>query len=183
MGYIQFGRDGLLRGYNEDEEHIFTWHYSDFEDLINETITPSMYHYMANYVADNFTKDDLLDLEVRNYYTGDLEAKAVDAYFAEPLTERIIMHEQMLTNLRAAVRHAEDAHSAAIDAMLEENKPFDHTSPIDKEYCNFMRKIIERERKRIENIERQICEEQEWRGGHEEGAEDSTRPVYDSMDE
>ncbi len=184
--YISFNKKGLLCGYfgeAENEEPCFIWTYSVFEELMNECITPSMYHYMANHVADNFSKDDLWEIAGGDYCPGDLEANAVDAYFDEPLTERIIMHEQMLVNLRAKKLRAEQRESAAIDAMLEENKPFDHTSPIDTEYSDFMRKIIERERKSIEDLEFEIHEEEHWRGGHEEGAEDEMRPRYDPMDE
>ena len=108
----------------------------------------------------------------------------IDAYFDLPINDRIRMHEQTLVNLRAEKREAEAKESAAIDAMLEENKPFDHTSPIDKEYSDFMRGIIERERKKIDDLERQILEEENWRGGHEAGAEDDLGgPRYDPMDE
>lgn len=185
--YIHYGDDGLLHGYlgeANDEEPCFTWTYSTFEEYLNECITPSMYNFMASYVADNFTKDDLWEVAGGDYCPGDLEAAAVDAYFDQPLSERITQHEQELVNLRAAKRRAEDKESAAIDAMLEENKPFDHTSPIDKEYSDFMRGIIERERKKIDDLERQILEEENWRGGHEAGAEDDLGgPRYDPMDE
>lgn len=184
--YIEFNKQGLLCGYlgeAENEEPCFIWTYSVFEEMINEAVTPSMYHFMANHVASNFSKDDLWEIATDDYSAGDLEAEAIDAYFAEPLSERIIMHEQMLTNLKAAKLRAEAKESAAIDAMLEENKPFDHTSPIDQEYSDFMRKIIERERKKIEDLERQIHEEEQWWGGYEEGAEDATRPRYDPMEE
>jgi hypothetical protein len=185
--YIAFNKSGLLCGYLGEAEHedpCFIWTYSVFEDLINECITPSMYHYMAGHVADNFTKDHLWEIAGGDYWPGQLEADAVDAYFDEPICERIIMHEQELTNLKAAKLRAEGKESAAIDAMLEENKPFDHTSPIAKEYSDFMRGVIERERKKIDDLERQIHEEEQWRGGHEEGAEDDLGgPRYDPMDE
>jgi hypothetical protein len=143
--YIAFNKSGLLCGYPGEAEHeepCFIWTYSVFEDLISECITPSMYHYMAGYVHSNFTKDDLWDIAGGDYSPGDLEAAAIDAYFDEPICERIIMHEQELVNLRADLRRAQAKESAAIDAMLEENKPFDGTSPIDREYADFMRGII-----------------------------------------
>lgn len=185
--YLHYEADGLLRAYPGQEEHekpCFTWTYSTFERHLNEAITPSMYHFMASWVAEHITKDDLWDLEGESYCDGDLEADAVDAYFDQPICERIIQHEQELVNLRAAKLRAEAKESAAIDAMLEENKPFDSTSPIDQEYSDFMRKIIERERKAIERLEREIHEEEQWRGGHEAGAEDDLGGErYDPMDE
>ena len=174
MAHIQFGDDGLLRGFNENKEQVYVWTYDDFERHLNECITPSMYHYMANWVLEHFTKADLWNLSTGAYAPGELEASAVDAYFDERINERIMMHEQELVNLRTQLRLALERESAAIDAMLEENKPFDHTSPIDADYCDFMRGIIARERANVERLECEIHEEEQWRGGHEEGAEFDT---------
>jgi len=186
--YIAFNADGLLCGYPGEAEHeepCFTWTYSEFEEYLNEYITPSMYHFMAGFVSENINKGELYEIQGGDYCTGDLEAAAVDAYFAVPINERITMHEQELVNLRAALRLAEAKESAAIDAMLEENKPFDDSSPISHEYAEFMRGIIAKNRKSIERLEREIHEEEQWIGGHEEGAEDDlgARYSYDPMDE
>jgi hypothetical protein len=178
---------GLLCGFlgeEENEEPCFVWTYSTFEEYLNESVTPSMYHYMASYVNRNFTKDDLWEIAGGDYCTGDLEAEAVDAYFDLPINERIRMHEQELVNLRADLRRAEAKESAAIDAMLTENKPFDHTSPIDTEYCEFMRGIIAENRAKVDRLENEIHEEEQWRGGHELGAEDDAHlNPYDPMEE
>ena len=184
--YVHYDADGLLCGYQGEaihEEPCFTWTYSEFEEYLDECITPSMYRYMASYVYNNITKDELYEIQGGDYCTGDLEAGAVDAYFSVPINERITMHEQELVNLRAALRRAEAKESAAIDAMLEENKPFDHTSPISNEYTEFMRGIIEQNRKAIDRLEQEIIEEEQWRGGHEAGSEDATKENYDPMDE
>lgn len=139
---------------------------------------------MASYIGEYITLNELQQLADGTYIEGDLESAAVDAYFDTPICERITMHEQELVNLRAELRRAEARESAAIDAMLEENKPFDHTSPIDQEYCDFMRDIIEKSRRDIERLETEIHEEECWRGGHEAGAEDDLDgPSYDPMDE
>jgi hypothetical protein len=178
---------GLLCGYQgeyEGEEPVFVWTYSEFEEYLDEAITPSMYHFMASYVRNEISKEELYEIQGGDYCTGDLEAAAVDAYFARPINERITMHEQELVNLRADLRRAEAKESAAIDAMLEENKPFDHTSPIDTEYCEFMRAVIAKERANINRLESEIHEEEQWRGGHEEGAEDDAHlNPYDPMEE
>jgi hypothetical protein len=185
--YLNYDADGLLCGYPGEavhEEPCFTWTYPAFEEFLGEAITPSMYHAMASYVAEHITKDELYDIQGGDYCPGDLEAAAVDAYFALPINERITMHEQELVNLRADLRRAEAKESAAIDAMLEENKPFDHTSPIDTEYCEFMRGIIEKSRAAIDRLQNEIHEEEHWRGGHELGAEDDAHlNPYDHMDE
>lgn len=185
--YVAFNDQGLLCGYQGEEEGehpSFIWTYSVFEDLVQESITPSMYHCIAGFIQNEISKDELYEIQGGDYCPGMLEASALDAYYDLPLNERITLHEQTLVNLRAAKRRAEAKESAAIDAMLEENKPFDHTSPIDHEYCEFMRSVIDRERKAIERLEREIHEEEQWRGGHEAGAEDDTHlDAYDHMDE
>jgi len=178
---------GLLCGYQgeyEGEEPVFVWTYAEFEEYLNESITPSMYHFMASYVNRNFTKEDLYEIQGGDYCTGDLEAEAVDAYFDLPINERITMHEQELVNLRAAKRLAEARESAAIDAMLEENRPFDDTSPISHDYAEFMRGLIATNRAKVDRLENEITEEEQWRGGHELGAEDDTHlNPYDPMEE
>jgi hypothetical protein len=185
--YVCFNSEGLLVGYQGEHEHeepVFTWTYAEFEEYLNECITPSMYHYMANYVRNEITKDELYEIQGDDYCTGELEANAVDAYYDLPLNERIEMHEQTLVNLRAAKRRAEAKESAAIDAMLEENKPFDETSPISHEYAEFMRGLIEKNRAKVDRLEREIHEEEQWRGGHEEGESDlETDERYDPMAE
>ena len=186
--YVCYDADGLLCGYQGEaihEEPCFTWTYAEFEEYLDECITPSMYHFMTGYVSENITKDELYEIQGGDYCTGDLEAAAVDAYFAQPISERIIMHEQELVNLRAALRRAEAKESAAIDAMLTENKPFDDSSPIANEYAEFMRGIIDQNRKAINRLEDEIHEEEQWRGGHEADAENAwaSAPDYDPMDE
>ena len=183
---VCFNNAGLLCGYQgeyEDEEPVFTWTYAEFEEYLNESITPSMYNYMASYVRNEITKEELYEIQGGDYCTGALEEAAVDAYFDLPLDERITMHEQTLVNLRAAKRTAEAKETAAIDAMLTENKPFDHTSPIDQEYSDFMRSIIEKNSAKADRLENEIHEEEQWRGGHEAGASDlDTDEQYDPME-
>jgi hypothetical protein len=184
--HVCFNDQGLLCGYQgeyEGEEPVFTWTYAEFEEYLNECVTPSMYHFMASYVRNEISKEELYEIQGGDYCTGDLEAAAVDAYFDLPINERITMHEQELVNLRADLRRAEAKESAAIEAMLTENKPFDHTSPIDQEYSDFMRGIIAKNRAAADRLEEEIHEEEQWRGGHEEGAEDETKENYDPMDE
>lgn len=185
--HVCFNDQGLLCGYQgeyEGEEPVFVWTYAEFEEYLNESITPSMYNYMASYVRNEITKDELYEIQGGDYRTGDLEAAAVDAYFDVPINERITMHEQELVNLRADLRRAEARESAAIDAMLEENKPFDDTSPIAREYADFMRGLIEKNRAKIDRLQNEIHEEEQWRGGHELGVEDDSHlNPYDHMDE
>ena len=185
--YLAFNDAGLLCGYQgeyEGEEPVFTWTYATFEEFLNESITPSMYNYMSSHVDQEMTKEELYEIQGGDYCTGDLEAEAVDAYFSLPIRERIHLHEQELVNLRAAKRLAEARESAAIDAMLEEHRPFDDTSPIALDYAKCMRGIIAKERKAIDRLESEIYEEEQWRGGHEEGAEDDAHlNPYDPMEE
>ena len=63
-----------------------TYTYSDFEKYCCEAITPSMYHFMAAYVMQNWDQPNV-------------EMAAVNAYFNLPVTTRIDMHDQELMNL------------------------------------------------------------------------------------
>lgn len=184
--YLAFNDAGLLCGYQGEAEHeepVFVWTYSEFEEYIDEAITPSMYNYMSSYVEQHMTKEELYEIQGGDYATGALEGDAVDAYFEVPIIERIRMHEQELVNLRAAKRTAEAKESAAIDAMLEENKPFHDSSPIAYEYAEFMRGLIAKNRAAIDRLENEIHEEEQWSGGHEEGASDmETDENYDPME-
>lgn len=176
----------LLRGFpgrHRHEDPTFTWTYSVFERQLNEAITPSMYHFMAGYVADEISPNHLERIRNGTYVAGDLEAAAVDAYFDEPINERIRMHEQELVNLRDWRRREQDRESAAIDAMLEENRPFDDTSPISQEYSDFMRSIIHKAQDNLQRVNDMIYEEEQWRGGHEQGASDTETIPYDHMEE
>jgi hypothetical protein len=184
--HVCFNDRGLLCGYQgeyEGEEPVFVWTYSEFEEYLNECVTPSMYNFMANYVCDEISKEELYEIQGGDYCTGRLEEEAIDAYFGLPINERITMHEQELVNLRAALRRAEAKESAAIDAMLEENRPFDETSAIAHEYAEFMRGLIAKNRAKANRLKDLIHEEEQWSGGHEEGAEDATKENYDPMDE
>lgn len=97
-----------------------------------------------------------------------IEEDAVDAYFDLPIKEKIRMHRETLKELYAKKELAEEREAAAMDAMLDDVKPFGNDSPIAKEYAEFMRGIAEQSRKDIDRLEREIHEEEQWRGGHEE---------------
>jgi hypothetical protein len=161
---LEFNDAGILVA-TLDTEICFTWTYSDFEEHLNESITPSMYEFMANYVYSNITKDQLWDIESQDYCSGDLEEEAVNAYFNVPALDRQIMHAQSLQNLKAERQCAEDKEFAATDC------PFDPTSPIYVEVMIFLKKLARENQKKRENLERMINEEKQWRGGWEAGEE------------
>lgn len=163
--YVSWNSDGLLCGYQGDEENeepIFTWTYSDFEQYMDECITPSMYHYMASYINNNISKDELYEIQGGDYASGDLEEDAVMEYFKLAKSVRIGMHEQELVNMRASKDLMEAKESAAVEALLVENIPFDGTSPIIDEYRTFIRLLIIEKRANIDRLEREIHEEEQW---------------------
>ena len=171
--YVSF-KNGLLCGYPGEEEvepPAFTWTYDDFEQHLGESITPSMYRFMAEYVQENISKDELYEIQGGDYCPGDLEEEAVNAYFDIPILRKIALHDQMLEELRNEKDAAEAKEVAAIDAMLDGSSPFAENSPISHEYADFMRGLIIENRKKADRLENQIHEEEQWRGGHEEGAE------------
>jgi hypothetical protein len=172
--YVSF-KNGLLCGYPGEEEvepAVFTWTYDDFEQYLGECITPSMYRFMAEYVQENISKDELYEIQGGDYCPGDLEEEAVNAYFDMPINRKIALHKQMLTELENEKAIAEAKEAAAIDAMLDDTTPFDNDSPINHEYTEFMRGLVVKNRTKVDRLEGQIHEEEQWRGGHEEGAED-----------
>lgn len=171
MAYVCFTK-GLLCGYpgEEVEFPVFTWTYAEFEKHTGESITPSMYRFMAEYVCGNLTKEDLYAFG-DDYCPDDLNEEAVNAYFDMPINRKIALHEQMLDDLQYERDEALAKEVAAIDALLDENNPFGEDSPISHEYADFLRQLIIENRKKADRLECQIHEEEQWRGGHEEGAE------------
>ena len=171
---VIFNNHGLLCGYVSDEEFqpaAFTWTYDDFEQHLGESITPSMYRFMADYVKENITKEELYEIQAENYSPGDIEEDAVNAYFDLPINRKIALHNQMLEDLRYDRDEVLAKEAAAIDAFLDENNPFGEDSPISHEYADFLRRLIIENRKKADRLECEIHEEEQWRGGHEEGAE------------
>ena len=171
---VKFNNHGLLCGYPGEEESelaAFTWTYDDFEQHLGESITPSMYRFMAQYVKENITKEELYEIHAENYCPGDIEEDAVNAYFEMPILRRIALHNHMLDELQYDRDEAVAKEVAAIDALLDENNPFGEDSPISHEYADFLRRLIIENRKKADRFECEIHEEEQWRGGHEEGAE------------
>lgn len=97
----------------------FTWTYSVFEEFLNESITPSMYKWMADYVESSI---DWTTFQPLGYRPGPLESDAVDAYFEVPIIERINMHERMMRNLTTRLRYEAHDHKAVdyINTLLHE---------------------------------------------------------------
>ena len=179
MSYTCF-KNGLLRGYTGEDGDFpcFTWTYNDFEKYVRECITPSMYRFMAEYVQKNISKDEMYDIQCGEYCIqcgeycpGELEELAVNAYFEVPILTRIELHKQMLEELQNDKAIAEAKEAAAISAMLDENTPFDTDSPINHEYTRFMNGLVIENRTNADRLEHEIEEEEQWRGGHEAGAE------------
>lgn len=159
MARIAWNDDDLLCAY-QGENVVFTWDYSEFERHMNEYMTPSMYHFCASWVDTNLEKDE-------DYW--EVSGAAVDAYFEVPINDRIEMHEQELVNLRAAKQTAEAKEMAAINFMLEDDV---NMNPIHAELCEFVRSLARKYAARRQRLEREIHEEEQWLGGHEDGAED-----------
>jgi len=165
---------GLLCGYPgeaELEEPSFIWTYSMFEDEACETITPSMYEFMAEYVMNNISKESLYDIQGGVYYPGELEEEAVNAYYEVPIQERITMHQQMMLNLRAELERAEEKEHAAMNWITGDSE-FTTDNPIYVEVCQFVRSLVEKNKNLREELEMKIREEEQWRGGHELGMSD-----------
>ena len=160
-------------------EPVYTWSYSDFERFLNECITPSIYRSMSRHVTECISDQALVSIQNGEYVSDGIEAEAVDVYFDLPIKTRIDLHVQELRNLETLKKVAEDKFMAATNYLLSDESPFDTTSPIYHELVEHMRKLAAKYRDESLRLENEYCEESQWVGGHELGAEDIlTWPVY-----
>jgi hypothetical protein len=171
--YIKYDQNGLVHAYSgrENETPQFTWTCSTFEYFMHEAVTPSMLHFMQDHVVTNLSEGDMWAIQEGTYTRGHREAAAVDAYFATSLQERIDMHVEELVSIQEALRLARVKEADALNALLDENRPWDNTSSIDAEYTDFMRALLKRTEKRIGDLENELHEENNWFGGYERDAE------------
>lgn len=129
-----FNEDGLLCEW-QNGKPVYIWTYSTFEDYVGESISPSMYEHMADYVLKRL---------LSGCYAINIESEAVDSYYSLTETERAQLSEQMLVNLKVRKNVADSKVSAALDALLDDSRPFDETSPIAHEYVVFMRGLVQK---------------------------------------
>jgi hypothetical protein len=140
--------------------------------------------FFAGYVINNISKEQLYEIQGHDYYTGDLEEAAVNAYYDLDILDRIEMHNQMMQNLKAESQRSEDKMHAFINAVIDEHCPFDPTSPIYTDYNTWLRTEKTKWEDKWNDLQNQICEESFWSSGAEEGSEDSVPPLlYDSTEE
>lgn len=182
--YLKWNKHGLLEafmGENESETPVFTWECSTFDDILDSpgAVTPSMYQWMASYVESNITKDDLWEIAADSYCDGPLEERAVDEYFDIPILDRMILHEQMMTNLKAELAVAEAKEAAYINMCLDDECPFDVNSPVYVDYCKWCRAQKEEWSDKVKVLKDDLSMEETWTSGAEEGAEDALAPEYD----
>jgi len=164
--WVKFDDDDMLIA-TDGESEYYKWTYSEFEEFLNESITPSMYQFMAAHVYNNIDKDSLWMIETEDYGGHHDCEMAVNAYFEVPALERQEMHDQELVNLKAQYKSAEEKEMAAVNWMLDDNTPFDPVSPIYVEVCQYVRGLVDKFKTKRERLEREIHEEEQWRGGWE----------------
>lgn len=171
--YLKFSQDGLVYAYSgrDVDTPCFTWNCSTFEYFMNEAATPSMLHFMQNHVVLNLSEGDMWAIQGGTYTRGQREADAVEAYFATPIQERIDLHNEENEYLEEMIRIANAKEADAARALLDENRPWDRTSPIDQEYIEFLNKTIIKTQEQINDLHNQLHEENNWVGGHERDAE------------
>ena len=107
-------------------------------------ITPSAYQFMYDWVETT--------------EGGALPEDAVDAYFALPIHERDIMHNQMMTNLRMTRDELTKTRQACIMAEIRmcgiDNLP--------KEFLEFSGNYLRELERTIQNLERDLEYERTW---------------------
>jgi hypothetical protein len=79
---------------DNNDQILCQWTYEDFERYAKDTITPSMYHYMAGYVMNRYVADG----------SSSMQEEAVLSYFKLPLKVVIEMHEQEAINIAAEIQ-------------------------------------------------------------------------------
>jgi hypothetical protein len=174
--YLEFNDDGLLIA-TDGERTVKTWTYSDFEAYFGEAITPAMYDFMSEYVYDHLDKSARWALEAEEY-DGLFDEDAVNSYIELPWKERLTMHEQMQANLESELKR----HRAKLEAC-DTMPPFDPSSLIFEEYTEFQTELKSKLTAKIERLERELHEEEQWRGGWEDGESQTDGPRYDESDE
>ena len=175
--YLEFNDDDMLIA-TDGERTYKTWTYSDFEDYYGSAITPAMFEFMTQYVYDNLDKEARWEIEAEDY-NGRYEEAAVEDYIELPAQEKQEMHDQMVINLEAELERFREKLAAC-----EDMPPFDPTSPIYVECCDFMRDLKDKTAAKVERLERELHEEECWRGGWEKGESDcGDQPRYDPMEE
>jgi len=112
-------------------------------------ITPSAYQFMKGWVE---SRGGPFPPHLA------MEADAVDAYFAMPIHERDIMHNQMMANLAMTRDELIKTRQACILAEIRmcgiENLP--------KEYLEFSGNYLRELEHTIQNIERDLEDERTW---------------------
>lgn len=169
------------QGEEEIEEPVFIWTYTVFEEYNGEAVTPSMYHYLVNYIDENISKSQLYELQGGDYCPGELEEEAVDSYWDLPINERIYLHNQMVTRLKRDKADAEAKELSYNTALLDH--PWDPTSPIADDYFNWVSEGREKWSAIQMQLANELDEEHSWRSGAEAGSSLCGSPVYDHMEE
>jgi hypothetical protein len=172
---VEFTQNGELIAMKDGRVYK-TWTSSDFEGQI----TPSMLEFMKGYIIDNITDEHIRDIQ-NDCYRQDLEEDAVISYHNLPHQERTLMHMQMMKNLKKQLkevcRKLESLQTSDIPP------PFDPSSPIYQEVCDFWKELEEDLTDQKRDLEQQLQEEELWRGGWEDGESDTEGPRYDHFDE
>jgi hypothetical protein len=105
-------------------------------------ITPSAYHFMSNWLQSH----------------DGHEADAVDAYFALPIHERDIMHNQMIANLAMTRDQLINTRQACILAEIR----MCGLRSLPKEYLEFSGNYLRELERTLQNIERDLEDERTY---------------------
>jgi protoheme ferro-lyase len=109
-------------------------------------ITPSAYQFMHDWIQ---SRGGPFPPHL------EMEADAVDAYFALPIHERDIMHNQMMANLWMTRDELTKTRQACIMAET-------HMRGLPKEYLEFSGTYLRELERTIQNLERDLEDERTW---------------------
>jgi hypothetical protein len=182
MARLWFDTDlRLLCAYDASNKITFNWPYSVFEEYNGSFVSPSMYHFIANYLDENMPKWALDDLEYGRYSLGTLEAQALDEYYDLPILERTRLHEQTTRNLNTELEAALAKERAFLRAR--EDYPWPVTSAINDDYNKWIEDGANNWGAKAIKIADELEEEACWESGAEEGSSQVGHDYYEPMDE
>jgi len=145
----------MLYGYDGDEA-VFKWTYSTFEEFNGERVTPSMYQFMAGYVMGQIPNGT----KFRDYRAGELEERAVIAYWDLPPEARDELRQREISRIETDIEWAEDNMHSYIDAVIDDKNPFPDGSEACKAFNVWVRGEKAKWEEKIRDLHLEMAEEE-----------------------
>lgn len=163
---IHMNPDGNLAVWNNGTlEKTLTL--EDFEREVRGRVSPAMYDWMTLHIVENAQENG-------GYSDGMIE-EAVFDYSNLIWSEKSEIHREKLAELRSAIEFWEEMYDSTLEAVQE--------FPIGSPVVRGLDASLEDSEKTLDRLRDKLAEEEEWRGGWEDGESQTDGPRYDEMDE